>query len=69
MKRVFAIDPFLPDTKTIGAQTFGTGIAMLMGGLPRAKLEKLKSSKIDMDITQIQESHSTVRIMLEADAK
>lgn len=61
------VNAFLPSDKRLPSNATGADAAVAMAGLTSADRLKLEAKEFDVDITQIKESHSTVRAMLEAD--
>lgn len=65
---VGAINEFLPNDKKLPTTATGTDIDNAIASLPPAERSALLEKELDVDITQIKESHGTVRAMLESDA-
>ena len=66
---VGAINAVLPDDKKLPDNATGSDAISAINNLPPEKQAALMEKKFDVDITQIKETHSTVRAMLDADAK
>jgi hypothetical protein len=66
---VGAVNEFLPDDKKLPAGATGDDIGGAISRLPAADQAAIMEKEFDVEITQIKESHSTVRTMLESDAK
>jgi len=66
---VSAINAFLPKDKKLQDTATGQEAANAIQALPADKRAELMSKQFDVDITQIKESNSTLRAMLESDAK
>ena len=62
-----AINALLPSDKQLPNHATGADAAFAVARLTSADRLKFEAKECDVDITQIQESHSTVRAMLEAD--
>lgn len=65
---VGAINAALPDDKRLPANATGLQAQDAISALPAAERVQIMDKQFDVDITQIKESHSTVRVMLESDA-
>ncbi len=63
-----AVNEFLPSDKKLPATATGDQIRGVLAGLPPEQQSAIMNKQFDVDITQIQESGSTLRTMLEADA-
>ncbi len=66
---VGAINALLPDDKKLSANATGEDVKSAVNSLPPEQRASVMEKEFDVDITQIKESHSTVRAMLEADTK
>lgn len=66
---VGAVNEFLPDDKKLPAGATGDDIGGAISRLPAADQAALFDKEFDVEITQIRESNSTIRAMLESDAK
>jgi len=66
---VGVINEMLPDDKKLPNDATGNQVVHALDGLPPADRTRIMEKEFDVDITTIKESHSTVRVMLEADAK
>jgi hypothetical protein len=66
---VGAVNEFLPDDKKLPAGATGDDIGGAISRLPAAQQAALLEKEFDVEITQIKESNSTIRAMLESDAK
>ena len=66
---VDVVNEFLPDDKKLDSGATGSDIANAVDSLPAEQRAQLLGREFDVDITQIQESNSTLRTMLDADAK
>lgn len=66
---VDVVNEFLPDDKKLPAEATGSDIATAVDSLPAEQRAQLMAREFDVDITQIQESNSTLRAMLDADTK
>jgi hypothetical protein len=66
---VGAVNEFLPDDKKLPAGATGDDIGGAISRLPAADQASIMEKEFDVEITQIKESHSTVRAMLDSDAK
>ena len=66
---VDVVNEFLPDDKKLPAEATGSDIASAVDSLPAEQRAQLMAREFDVDITQIQESNSTLRAMLDADTK
>lgn len=65
---VGAINEMLPDDKKLPNDATGDQVQHALDGLPPTDRARIMEKEFDVDITQIKESHSTVRAMLESDA-
>ena len=63
-----AVNEFLPDDKKLPPTATGTDLSNAVESLPAEQRGKLMEKEFDVEITEIKESHSTVRTMLESDA-
>ena len=66
---VGAINELLPDNRKLPAGANGDDINSVISKLPAEQQASLLEKEFDVKITQIQESHSTVRKMLESDVQ
>lgn len=66
---VGTLNELLPDEKKLPATASGNDIGQAIGGLSPEQQAFVMEKEYDIDITQIKESNSTVRTMLESDAK
>jgi len=66
---VGAINAFLPDSSKLPQDATGKQAAEAIQSLPASDRAAIMAKEFDVTITEIKESHSTVRAMLEADAK
>ena len=66
---VGAVNEFLPDDKKLPAGATGNAIGDAIARLPAADQAAVMEKEFDVEITQIKESYSTVRTMLESEAK
>lgn len=66
---VDVVNELLPSDQQLGTDATGTDIDQAVAGLPAAARAKLMEREFDIDIKQIEESNSTLRTMLESDAK
>lgn len=66
---VGAINAALPADKQLPADTTGVQAMNAIAGLPTADQALILERQFDVDITQIKESHSTVRAMLDAESQ
>ncbi len=62
------INEFLPKDAKLPANATGQQAQDAIASIPAADRAKLMDKQFDVEITQIKESHSTVRAMLESDA-
>ena len=65
---VGAVNELLPNDKKLTANATGDDISSAISSLPPAQQATILSKEFDVSITQIKESNSTVRAMLESDA-
>lgn len=65
---VDAVNAFLPDDKKLSSGATGDDLHNAISALPAAQQVEIMSKEFDVEITQIKESHSTLRTMLEHDA-
>ncbi len=65
---VAAVNAFLPDDAKLGDSATGSDISTAMQKLTPEDRAELMTKQFEVDITQIKESNSTVRVMLESDA-
>jgi len=61
------VNALLPSDKQLPNNATGADVSVAMAGLSSSDRLVLAAKEFDVDITQIKESHSTVRAMLEAD--
>lgn len=66
---VDVVNEFLPKDKQLGADATGADVDKAVANLTPEARASLMEKEFDVDITQIQESNSTLRTMLESDAK
>lgn len=66
---VDVVNEFLPDDKKLDSGATGSDISSAVESLPAEQRAQLMAREFDVDITQIQESNSTLRAMLDADTK
>lgn len=66
---VGAVNEFLPDDKKLPAGATGDDLNNAIASLPPEQQASVMEKEFDVSITQIKESNSTVRVMLESDAK
>jgi hypothetical protein len=64
-----AVNALLPDDQKLPETATGQQIGDAVATLPPEARAELLNKEFEVDITQIKESHSTVRVMLESDAK
>jgi hypothetical protein len=62
------INDFLPDDAKLPANATGEQAQDALATIPAADRAQLMDKQFDVDITNIKQSHSTVRTMLESDA-
>lgn len=63
-----AINAVLPDDKQLPVDATGQQAMSAISSLPPEQQASLMEKQFDIDITEIKESHATVRAMLESDA-
>lgn len=63
------INELLPDDKKLSSGATGSDVETVINTLPSDKKAELLEREFDVDITQIKESNSTIRAMLDADTK
>lgn len=63
------VNEFLPADKKLTNDATGSDIRSAVDSLPADKRADLLAREFDVDITQIQETNSTLRTMLESDAR
>lgn len=63
------VNSFLPGDKKLASTATGTEVNAAINSLPADQRASLMAKQFDVQITDIKESHSTVRTMLESDAK
>ena len=61
------VNALLPGDKQLPSNATGADMSVAVAGLSSSDRLKLEAKEFDVDITQIKESYSTVRAMLEAD--
>lgn len=61
------VNALLGPDKQLPSNATGADISVAMAGMSASDRLKLAAKEFDVDITQIKESHSTVRAMLESD--
>jgi len=61
------VNAFLPSDKRLPSTATGADMSVAVAGLSSSDRAALEAKEFDVDITQIKESYSTVRAMLEAD--
>ncbi len=66
---VNTVNDLLPDDKKLPTGATGDDINSAIANLPTEKQAALMAKEFDVEITQIKEGNSTVRVMLENDAK
>lgn len=66
---VGAVNGLLPDDKKLPAGATGDDVNNAIASLPPEQQASVMEKEFDVSITQIKESNSTVRAMLESDAK
>ena len=66
---VGVINEFLPDEKKLPETATGNDAINAISGLPPDKKASLMEKQFDVDITQIVQANTTIRTMLESDAK
>lgn len=64
-----AVNEFLPDDKKLPVTATGTDLGNAIKSLPAEQRGSLLEKEFDVDIVELQESHSTLRTMLDSDAK
>jgi hypothetical protein len=63
------VNELLPDDKKLPASATGEQVGDAVASLPPEHRAAVMNKEFDVEITQIKEAHSTVRAMLESDAK
>jgi len=63
------VNAFLPDDQKLPEYATGHDVANAIQAMPADKRAELMSKQFDVDIAQIKEAGSTLRTMLESDAK
>lgn len=63
------VNELLPEDKKLPVDATGNDIQAAIESLPPSDRARIMEKEIDVEITDIRESHSTVRMMLESDAK
>ncbi len=66
---VGAVNELLPEDKKLLAGATGDDVNNAIASLPPEQQASVMEKEFDVSITQIKESNSTVRVMLESDAK
>lgn len=66
---VGAVNKLLPDDKKLPAGATGDDLNTAIASLPPEQQASVMEKEFDVQLTQIKESNSTVRAMLESDAK
>jgi len=66
---VNAVNAFLPDDSKLSESATGDDVATAIQSLPADQRASVMNKELDVTMTEIKESHSTVRAMLEADTK
>jgi len=66
---VDTVNNFLPDNLKLPDNPTGNEVQVAISSLPAEAQKELYSKQFEVDITQIKESNSTLRVMLESDAK
>jgi len=66
---ISVINEFLPDDKKLSHDATGAQALNAIQSLPAKERADLMSKSFDVDMMQIKESNSTLRMMLESDAK
>lgn len=66
---VSAINEFLPDDKKIPPNATGDDLKNTIDSLPPEQRAEIMGKEFDVELTQIKESNSTLRVMLESDAQ
>ena len=64
-----AVNALLPNDKQLPDGATGHQVTTAIGSLPPEQQETLLSKELDVTIEDIRQSHDTVRVMLESDAK
>jgi len=64
-----AVNAVLPPDKQLPNTATGNDIDFVIQGLPADQRASVLEKEFDIELTQIKESHSTIRTMLEQDAK
>lgn len=65
---ISAVNEFLPNDKKLSSSSTGNDLQSAISGMPAAQQVEIMSKEFDVEITEIKESHSTLRAMLEHDA-
>jgi len=63
------VNEFLPANKQLSADATGHDVSNAIQSLPADQRAAVMEKQFDVDITQIKESNSTLRVMLESDVK
>ena len=63
------VNELLPDDKKLPIGATGNDVQAAIESLPPTDRARIMEKEIDVDLTNIRETHSTVRAMLESDAK
>lgn len=66
---VAAVNELLPEDKRLPATATGTMVEQTLSTLPEDTRADIMLKEFDVDITDIRESHNTIRAMIEADAR
>ncbi len=66
---ISAVNEMLPKDKQLPATATGTDIQKVIHSLPPGQQAQLMEKEFDVDITEIKETNSTLRVMLESDTK
>ncbi len=66
---VGAVNAVLPDDKKLPESATGQQVTNAIGALPPEQQESIMNKQYDVALEDIKQSHSTVRAMLESDAK
>jgi hypothetical protein len=66
---VAAVNEFLPEGSKLPSDATGKDVESVVSQMPPPIRAALLEKQFDVEIVQIQESNSTVRVMLESDAK
>lgn len=63
------VNELLPDDKKLGQNATGADIDLAIASMPPDIRARILEKEFDVDITRIQESNATLRVMLESDTK